>query len=92
MLAQLQMVIKIVDARSVMKAATTVSIIALTLLKSLQTRQTTTGNVLNVLILILTDLPRVIYVSTLASKVSSGDKINFFSLLKTNVIFVKHLV
>ncbi len=86
------MVIKIVDARSVMKAATTVSIIALTLLKSLQTRQTTTGNVLNVLILILTDLPRVIYVSTLASKVSSGDKTNFFSLLKTNVIFVKHLV
>ena len=74
------MVIKIVDARSVMKAATTVSIIASTLLKSLQTRQTTTGNVLNVLILILTDLPRVIYVSTLASKVSSGDKINFFSL------------
>jgi hypothetical protein len=84
MLAQLQMVIKIVDARSVMKAATTVSIIASTLLKSLQTRQTTTGNVLNVLILILTDLPRVIYVSTLASKVSSGDKITSLEIKESS--------
>jgi hypothetical protein len=92
MLVQLQTVIKIVDARSVMKAAITVWIIELILKKSLQTHQMTIGNVLNVLLLILTDLLRVICVLTLASKVSSGDKTNFSSLLKTNVISVKLLV